>query len=56
MRSVKNLIQCCSWICESGFGCAGDLNCAHTELDIHNPKSNLKSAGFTPVHQLLLGN
>lgn len=26
----------------------GDLNCAHTELDIHNAKGNLKSAGFTP--------
>jgi hypothetical protein len=28
---------------------AGDLNCAHHEIDIHNPKTNLKSAGFTPV-------
>lgn len=26
----------------------GDLNCAHKEIDIHNPKTNLKSAGFTP--------
>ncbi|KAL4436574.1 hypothetical protein ABPG75_003713 [Micractinium tetrahymenae] len=26
----------------------GDLNVAPTELDIHNPKGNLKSAGFTP--------
>ena len=34
------------------MGCAGDMNCAHTELDIHNPKSNLKSAGFTPVRRL----
>lgn len=25
----------------------GDLNCAHHEIDIHNPKTNLKSAGFT---------
>lgn len=25
----------------------GDLNCAHTEIDIHNPKGNLRSAGFT---------
>lgn len=25
----------------------GDLNCAHTELDIARPKANLKSAGFT---------
>ena len=31
------------------MGFAGDMNCAHTELDIHNPKRNLKSAGFTPV-------
>lgn len=28
------------------MGCAGDINCAHTELDIHNPKSNPKSAEF----------
>ncbi|KAK9845495.1 hypothetical protein WJX81_007950 [Elliptochloris bilobata] len=39
---------------------AGDLNCAHTELDIHNPRSNLKSPGFTPEEResfgrLLLG-
>jgi len=26
----------------------GDLNCAHTEIDLANPKSNKKSAGFTP--------
>ena len=25
----------------------GDLNVAHHEIDIHNPKGNLKSAGFT---------
>ncbi|EIE20819.1 hypothetical protein COCSUDRAFT_18358, partial [Coccomyxa subellipsoidea C-169] len=25
----------------------GDLNCAHQEIDIHDPKRNLKSAGFT---------
>jgi exodeoxyribonuclease-3 len=25
----------------------GDLNCAHTELDLKNPKSNRKSAGFS---------
>ncbi len=25
----------------------GDLNVAHNEIDIKNPKSNLKSAGFT---------
>lgn len=27
----------------------GDLNCAHQEIDIHDPKRNLKSAGFTKV-------
>ncbi len=27
----------------------GDLNCAHKEIDIHNPKGNLRSAGFTIV-------
>eukprot|EP00775_Hariotina_reticulata_P012593 gene12594-12725_t len=26
---------------------AGDFNCAHKEIDIHNPKGNLRSAGFT---------
>jgi exodeoxyribonuclease-3 len=26
----------------------GDLNVAHTALDIANPKSNVKNAGFTP--------
>ncbi len=25
----------------------GDLNCAHEEIDIANPKSNRRSAGFT---------
>ncbi|EFJ52084.1 hypothetical protein VOLCADRAFT_56112 [Volvox carteri f. nagariensis] len=25
----------------------GDLNCAHKEIDIHAPKTNLRSAGFT---------
>ncbi|KAG2442710.1 hypothetical protein HXX76_002793 [Chlamydomonas incerta] len=25
----------------------GDLNCAHKEIDIHSPKTNLRSAGFT---------
>lgn len=27
----------------------GDLNCAHKEIDIHSPKTNLRSAGFTLV-------
>ena len=26
---------------------AGDLNCARDPVDIHNPKTNLRSAGFT---------
>ncbi len=26
----------------------GDYNIAHTEMDIHNPKSNKKSSGFLP--------
>jgi len=26
----------------------GDFNCAHTEIDLENPKTNTKSAGFTP--------
>ena len=25
----------------------GDLNVAHTEIDLKNPKSNRKNAGFT---------
>lgn len=25
----------------------GDLNCAYQEIDLHNPKTNTKSAGFT---------
>lgn len=28
----------------------GDLNCAHQEIDIHAPKKNLRSPGFTQVH------
>lgn len=27
----------------------GDLNCAHQEIDIHDPKGNIRSAGFTQV-------
>ena len=26
----------------------GDLNVAHTEIDLKNPKTNTKNAGFTP--------
>lgn len=33
----------------------GDMNCAHQEIDIKNPKTNLKSAGFTPVRFCLFG-
>ncbi len=28
----------------------GDLNCAHQEIDIHAPKKNLRSPGFTQVY------
>ena len=31
----------------------GDLNCAHQEIDIHAPKKNLRSAGFTQVQPQL---
>lgn len=34
---------------ESACLFSGDLNCAHQEIDIHDPKRNLKSAGFTVV-------
>ena len=30
----------------------GDLNTAHHDIDIANPKSNRKSAGFTDVRSL----
>lgn len=29
----------------------GDLNCAHNEIDIHNPKSNRKSPGFSDAER-----
>lgn len=35
INKFKNVIVC------------GDLNVAHNEIDIHNPKGNLKSAGYT---------
>ena len=35
LSKKKNIIVC------------GDLNVAHQEIDIHNPKTNLKSSGFT---------
>jgi exodeoxyribonuclease-3 len=36
LRQQKHVIIC------------GDLNVAHTELDIANPKRNVQNAGFTP--------
>lgn len=30
----------------------GDLNCAHMDIDIHSPKTNQRSAGFTVVGAL----
>ena len=32
----------------------GDFNIAHTELDIHNPKGNLKTSGFLPEERAWL--
>ena len=32
----------------------GDFNIAHTEMDIHNPKSNLKTSGFLPEERAWL--
>ncbi len=32
----------------------GDVNIAHTELDIHNPKSNEKNSGFLPEERAWL--
>lgn len=31
---------------------AGDFNVAHTELDLANPKQNVKNAGFTPEERM----
>lgn len=33
----------------------GDLNVAHKEIDLANPKSNVKSAGFTPQEREKFG-
>ena len=33
---------------EKGVVVCGDLNVAHTEIDLKNPKTNVKNAGFTP--------
>lgn len=34
----------------------GDLNCAHTEIDLRNPKPNRKNAGFTEQEREGLDN
>lgn len=34
----------------------GDLNIAHTERDIHNPKGNAKSSGFLPHERAWFGD
>ena len=34
----------------------GDLNCAHTEIDLANPKSNKKNAGFSEEERAGLDN
>lgn len=34
----------------------GDLNVAHQEIDIHNPKGNKRSAGFTDEERESFGN
>lgn len=34
----------------------GDLNVAHTEIDLTNPKPNVKNAGFTPQERESFGN
>jgi exodeoxyribonuclease-3 len=34
----------------------GDLNVAHKEIDIANPKSNVKNAGFTPEERQSFSN
>jgi len=33
----------------------GDLNVAHTEIDLANPRSNVKNAGFTPEERAGFG-
>ncbi len=34
----------------------GDLNVAHKEIDLANPKSNVKNAGFTPEERMGVDN
>lgn len=44
----RDLSSYLAQLCESkGVILAGDLNCAHEDIDIHNPKGNVRSAGFT---------
>lgn len=38
----------CSLADKKGVIICGDLNVAHTEIDLKNPKTNTKSAGFSP--------
>lgn len=38
----------CSCGCPKPVVICGDLNVAHKEIDLKNPKTNTKSAGFTP--------
>ena len=38
----------CGLAAKKGVIICGDLNVAHTEIDLKNPKTNTKSAGFTP--------
>ena len=38
----------CSLASKKGVVICGDLNVAHKEIDLKNPKTNTKNAGFTP--------
>ena len=38
----------CGLAAKKGVIICGDLNVAHTEIDLKNPKTNVKNAGFTP--------
>ncbi len=70
-RELARLPYRCGW--EDGFRAyllsldekkpvvlCGDLNVAHKEIDLKNPKSNVKNAGFTPEERekmtILLGS